>query len=119
MKLLINSRITTGTYLERREKIGQYFFTAGGGAKRAHISFPIESSLFCSVVDWLLTLFSVVQLTEIPENIPAEIPISTKKMGKKSKISYIKWFTREKSGEPPVESLRSEMKNVQDQGPEK
>ena len=31
MKLLINSRITTGTYLERREKIGQYFFTAGGG----------------------------------------------------------------------------------------
>ena len=30
----------------------------------------------------LSTLFSTVQLTENPENIPAETPISTEKMGK-------------------------------------
>ena len=50
----------------------------------------------------LSTLFSAVQLTENPENISAETPISTEKIGAKTRISYIKWFTWEKSGQPPV-----------------
>ena len=53
----------------------------------------------------LSTLFSAVQLTENPENISAETPISTEKIGGKTRISYIKWFIWEKSEQPPGSGL--------------